>query len=121
MKRTIKNIVMASVVALASSGCSKILDEYNPSGLTAETVFTTPEGFETLVNAAYSYQRWWYGKEECYSMSEMGTDLWTSGAGDTFPDLMKYSNLQGNIGAIATEWQALYSAINVCNAGIGRI
>ena len=121
MKRTIKNIVMASVVALASSGCSKILEEYNPSGLTAETVFTTPEGFESLVNAAYSYQRWWYGKEEGYSMSEMGTDLWMSGAGDTFPDLMKYINLQGNNGAIATEWKALYSAINVCNAGIGRI
>ncbi|WP_324760508.1 RagB/SusD family nutrient uptake outer membrane protein [Sphingobacterium thalpophilum] len=121
MKRTIKNIVMASVVALASAGCSKILDEYNPSGLTAETVFTTPEGFETLVNAAYSYQRWWYGKEEGYSMSEMGTDLWMGGAGDTFPDLMRYSNLQGSNDALKAEWKALYSAVNVCNAGIGRI
>ncbi|MGJ1411301.1 RagB/SusD family nutrient uptake outer membrane protein [Sphingobacterium thalpophilum] len=121
MKRTIKNIVMASVVALASAGCSKILDEYNPSGLTAETVFTTPEGFETLVNAAYSYQRWWYGKEEGYSMSEMGTDLWMGGAGDTFPDLMRYSNLQGSNDALKAEWKALYSAVNVCNAGVGRI
>lgn len=121
MKRTIKNIVMASVVALASSGCSKILDEYNPSGLTSESVFATPEGFESLVNAAYAYQRWWYGKEEGYSLSEMGTDLWMSGAGDTFPDLMKYINLQGNNAALEAEWKALYSAVNVCNAGIGRI
>ncbi|CAM3448267.1 RagB/SusD family nutrient uptake outer membrane protein [Sphingobacterium prati] len=121
MKRKIKNIVVASLVVLASSSCSKILDEYNPSGLTSETVFATPEGFESLVNAAYSYQRWWYGKEEGYSISEMGTDLWMSGAGDTFPDLMKYINLQGNNAALATEWKALYSAVNICNAGIARI
>ncbi len=121
MKRNIKNIIIASLLVLGASGCSKILDEYNPSGLTSETVFTTPEGFESLVNAAYAYQRWWYGKEEGYSMSEMGTDLWMSGAGDTFPDLMKYINLQGGNAAIQSEWKALYSAVNVCNAGIERI
>jgi len=104
-----------------SLSCKKSLEENNPSGITAESVFTTPEGFETLVNAAYSYQRWWYGKEEGMSMSEMGTDLWMSGAGDGTTDLTQYLNLQGNNGAITTEWQQLYAAINQCNAGINRI
>jgi hypothetical protein len=52
--------------------------------------------FETLVNAAYSYSRFWYGKEEGYSISEMGTDIWTNGSGDVFPQLSTYNNLQGS-------------------------
>jgi hypothetical protein len=112
-------IVLAGLTLTVS--CKKPLEEYNPSGITAESVFTTPEGFETLVNAAYSYQRWWYGKEEGYSLSEMGTDLWMSGAGDASTDLTQYINLQGTNAALTTEWQQLYAAINLCNAGITRI
>lgn len=115
-----KGLVIISMLALSSS-CQKSLEEYNPSGITAESVFTTPEGFETLVNAAYSYQRWWYGKEEGFSISEMGTDLWMSGAGDAYTDLTQYLNLQATNGAITTEWQQLYAAVNLCNAGINRI
>jgi hypothetical protein len=120
-----KNYIYKGLIVLAgltlTVSCKKSLEEYNPSGITAESVFTTPEGFETLVNAAYSYQRWWYGKEEGYSLSEMGTDLWMSGAGDVTTDLTQYINLQGTNGAITTEWQQLYAAINLCNAGIKRI
>ena len=98
-----------------------MLEEKDLSGITAESVFTTPAGFETLVNAAYSYQRWWYGKEEGYGMAEMGTDLWMSGAGDVTTDLTQYINLQGTNAAVTTEWQQLYAAVNLCNAGINRI
>ncbi|UKT66015.1 RagB/SusD family nutrient uptake outer membrane protein [Pedobacter mucosus] len=115
-----KGFVLVSLLALSTS-CQKSLDEYNPTGITAESVFTTPEGFETLVNAAYSYQRWWYGKEEGFGISEMGTDLWMSGAGDAYTDLTQYLNLQATNGAITTEWQQLYAAVNLCNAGINRI
>lgn len=116
---TVCMVALFALFVLAS--CKKNLEEYNPSGTTAETVYTTPAGFESLVNAAYSFQRWWYGKEEGYSVSEMGTDLWMSGAGDVYPDLTKYVNLQAGNGALTTEWQNLYAAINLCNAGINRI
>lgn len=112
-------ILFSGLVALSS--CKKMLEEKNLSGITAESVYTTPAGFETLVNAAYSYQRWWYGKEEGYGMAEMGTDLWTSGAGDVTTDLTQYINLQGTNTAVTTEWQQLYSAVNLCNAGINKI
>jgi len=115
-----KGMVFVCLLTLTLS-CKKSLEENNPSGITAESVFTTPEGFETLVNAAYSYQRWWYGKEEGMSISEMGTDLWMSGAGDATTDLTQYLNLQGTNSALTTEWQQLYAAINQCNAGINRI
>lgn len=109
------------LLALSFTACNNVLKEYNPSGLTAESVYTTPEGFETLVNAAYSYQRWWYGKEEGYNIAETGTDIWTSGAGEVYRDLTQYLNLQGNNGALASEWREFYAAINLCNAGINRI
>jgi hypothetical protein len=115
-----KGLLLLSVLTFTAS-CQKSLNEYNPSGMTAESVFSTPEGFETLVNAAYSYQRWWYGKEEGFGLSEMGTDIWMSGAGDVATDLTQYINLQGTNGAITTEWQQLYAAVNLCNTGVNRI
>ncbi|QDK80991.1 RagB/SusD family nutrient uptake outer membrane protein [Spirosoma sp. KCTC 42546] len=101
--------------------CNDVLEEYNPSGLTAETVYTTPEGFETLVNAAYTYQRWWYGKEEAHNIAETGTDIWTSGSGETDRGLTQYLNLQGSDTYLTTEWREFYAAINLCNGGINRI
>lgn len=120
-----KHFIYKGLIVLAgltlSVSCKKALEEKNYTGITPESVFTTPEGFETLVNGVYSYQRWWYGKEEGYSMSEMGTDLWMSGAGDVTTDLTQYLNLQSANKAISTEWQQLYAVINLCNTGINRI
>src|SRR5687768_7113764 len=119
MRVSFISLALSFIVMLTS--CKKTLTEYNPSGLTAESVYTTPEGFETLVNAAYSYQRWWYGKEEGYNISETGTDIWTSGSGEVYRDLTTYQNLQGSNGALTTEWRELYAAVNICNGGINRI
>ncbi|MBO0356395.1 RagB/SusD family nutrient uptake outer membrane protein [Hymenobacter sp. BT186] len=121
MKISRISLGLAACALAVLSSCEKQLEEYNPSGLTAETVYTTPAGFETLVNAAYSYTRWWYGKEDGYSASEMGTDLWQRGAGDVNPDLTDYTTLQGSSRALEALWGKLYAAVNLCNAGINRI
>jgi hypothetical protein len=121
MKRYINIFIIFLLGAGLLAACNKQLEEYNPTGLTIDQVFSTPDGFETLVNAAYSYNRWWYGKEEGYNMAEMGTDLWTSGTGDKYPDLTQYINLQASNGVMSVLWRQLYSAINLCNTGIGRI
>jgi hypothetical protein len=107
--------------------CKKTLEEFNPSQNTAETVYTSPEGFETLVNAAYSYNRNWYGKEDGFGLSEMGTDLWTAGsesfaaasglAGENRP-LILYQNLSPVNQNVTRLWKQLYAAINLCNTGI---
>src|SRR5690606_41886022 len=94
MKNIVFKWIAGALLLSVTMSCSDMIEEYNPSGITSETVYNTPQGFETLINAAYSYQRWWTGKEEGYSLSEMGTDLWMSGAGDIYPDLTKYVNLQ---------------------------
>jgi hypothetical protein len=116
------SLVLTIVFMVTLVSCKKELTETNPSGLTAETVFTTAAGFETLVNATYTYSRFWYGKEEGYSVLEMGTDLWTSGSGDVYPQLTQYNNLQGaNTVALTTLWNNTYAAINLCNTGIAKI
>jgi hypothetical protein len=113
--------VLWLLTALMWMSCQQQLEEYNPGGLTAEGVFSTPEGFESLVNATYSYSRWWYGKEDGYNIAEMGTDLWTSGTGDKFTDLTNYNNLQATNTAVSSLWKQLYAAVNLCNMGINRI
>ena len=73
MRLILRRGLAALLLTAPMNGCRLDITEHNPSGTTAETVFTTPAGFETLVNAAYSYTRWWYGKEEGYNIAEMGT------------------------------------------------
>ncbi|MGA9650539.1 RagB/SusD family nutrient uptake outer membrane protein [Pedobacter sp.] len=116
------SLIFAALLLMVAASCKKQLEEYNPSGKTAEAVYTTPAGFDALVSAAYGYQRMWYGKEEGYNMSEMGTDIWMSGAGDISPDLSQYlPSLQSNNGLLNIEWTALYAGVNLCNAGINRV
>jgi len=118
----IKWLFSLACISFIITSCKKKLEEYNPSGLTGSTLYTQAAGFETLVNSAYSYSRFWYGKEEGYTISEMGTDLWTNGTGDVFPQISTYNNLQGNnTVALNLEWNNLYAAINVCNSGIKGI
>ncbi len=107
--------------AVISASCNKKLEEYNPSGITSSTAYTTAKGFETLVNAAYTYTRFWYGKEEGYQISEMGTDIWTGGTGDVYPALSTYKDLQGNLAALSLIWTNFYAAVNLCNTGIAGI
>jgi len=123
MKNIIYKMLLAMIGSAAIfSSCKKDLVEYNPSGLTSSTVYTKAAGFETLVNAAYSYSRFWYGKEEGYSMAEMGTDIWTNGTGDVYPQLSTYNNLQGsNTNSLDLEWNNFYAAVNLCNTGISGI
>ncbi|RAJ77470.1 putative outer membrane starch-binding protein [Chitinophaga dinghuensis] len=121
MKFLNKHILIIAMAAVGLAACNKKLEEFNPGGSTTDAVFSTPEGFESLVNAAYTYNRWWYGKEEGYSIAEMGTDIWTSGTGDKYPDLTNYNNLQGSNSVMSALWKQLYAAVNLCNAGISRI
>jgi len=99
------------------------LDEYNPSGAPADAVWSDPKGFITLVNAAYSEQRSWYGKENGLFMGESGTDLWyNSNRAKYSIETMRYENFTpSTAGFNKAAWKLLYKAINLCNAGIGRI
>jgi hypothetical protein len=102
--------------------CKKYLQEYNPGGLTAESVYSTPAGFESGVSAAYSYNRWLWGKEDGYHLMEVGTDLWMSGVDDPQQEISQYTtNLNAAEDRIAFIWPKVYQAVNLCNTLINRV
>lgn len=84
MKNTIKNLFMASAVAVGAllTGCT--LDEKNPAGFTMESISYSIEGYESLVDNCYfgmervMFGAWrgdWVG---FMGLTEADSDLWTS-------------------------------------------
>jgi hypothetical protein len=110
-------------VLLIVSMASCEIEEYNPSGVTADAIWSTPEGFQTLVNIAYSDQRTWYGKTDGLFMSEAGTDLWFNKEKDGWAkEISKYEDFTPSTGnPNKALWREMHKALNLCNAGIGRI
>jgi hypothetical protein len=127
MHKIIRPLTFALLV-VAASACKDQLEEYNPSGATAEAVFTTPEGFETAVNGAYTYNRTLYGKESGLALLEMGTDIWTnaqsngeSASSNTRPQppLMNYQGLTtDNVWVKNNLWAPCYAGINLVNQAL---
>ncbi len=130
MQQHINKIVLLILVVTAS--CKKqIENEFNPGGATVESLFKTPEGFESVVNATYTYNRSMYGKEEGFALLEAGTDIWTNAAlnGNTgvngiFPNtpLTTYQALiSDNIWVNNNMWVPCYAAINLVNTALKHI
>ena len=103
--------------------CNKKLEEYNPSNPSPETVWSTPGGFVTAVNGAYSFVPYLYGNDENgLFLSEPGTDLWYNYNKVKYDiDVTQYQNFTSGSNPCKGVWTTLYKAVNVCNAGIGRI
>ena len=108
--------------AATISSCNK-LEEYNPGGATADAAYTTPQGFLTLVNAAYGETRYMYGKEDYLFLGESGTDIWINENNGTYAQqLTKYNSLTPSNGnPFRNLWPKIWKGINHCNAGIDRI
>ena len=78
MKSIHLKTVFCSVLlsALFLHSCS--LEEYNPGAFTNETLATSTEGYETLINQCYfAMERFYYGAADWMSLTEGDTDLWT--------------------------------------------
>ncbi|TDW96941.1 RagB/SusD family nutrient uptake outer membrane protein [Dinghuibacter silviterrae] len=112
---------LAAIVILAS--CNKRLNEYNPSNTTADALWSTPQGFVTAVNGAYSWIPFLYGNNENgLFLAEPGTDLWYNYNKVSYDiDLTQYQAFTSASNPCLGVWTTLYKAINQCNAGIGRI
>jgi hypothetical protein len=116
------SVIITAFLVIDLSSCKK-LDEFNPSGSTAEAVWTTPEGFVTAVNAAYADQRNFYGKEDGILMTEGGTDIWFNANKANFANqLTRYEAFtSASSGTSRNSFTTFYKGLNLCNAGIGRI
>jgi starch-binding outer membrane protein, SusD/RagB family len=108
---------------LMGSWYSCDLEEYNPSGTTADIVFSTPEGYEKLVNSIYvNLRKEFYGREDIMFMTETGTDLWfNAGYEDYNNEFSRYKNLTEIKPQLFNLWKRMYDPINLCNAAINRV
>lgn len=117
------NKYMMTVALVAALTSCRKLEEFNPSGSTADAVYTTPAGMLTLVNACYADQRNYYGKEDAILMSEGGTDLWFNANRANYANqLTRYDGFtSSSSGTSRNTYTTLYRGLNLCNTGIGRI
>lgn len=122
INKYILGALLAGTATLTFSSCD--LDEYNPSGETADEVFVTPEGMEYLVNQMYYNFRWkYYGREDPVLYMEASADIWQN-IGNNYDygkQLTRRADLQGDRGQIANAWNRVYDNVNVANAVINRI
>ncbi|MFC6858518.1 RagB/SusD family nutrient uptake outer membrane protein [Zunongwangia atlantica] len=122
MKKGTYLFIAILVILGTFSSCEDFLEEDNKSGLTADAYYGTLEGIEALVNSCYTPMRFWYGKEDGIALTETGTDIFTRGNGMENPPVALYNaELNGANQPIEFHWTRLYSALNTCNAAIGRI
>jgi hypothetical protein len=117
MKSTVKKyiVVASTFLALMTIGCNDVLDEQPRSVLVPE-FFTTAQGLNAGVTAAYASFRYYYANEGGMNLSVYGTDEFTHGQQVTNPPLNVYSaTLNPDGGGTGGVWQRAYIAINTCN------
>jgi hypothetical protein len=119
--KTLKYIFLVCTLILISSLSCEVLDEKIISGVTVDTHYGTPEGFEDAVNAAYQGLRYFYGQEDPCEITVFGTDEYTNGGHGGAHAINKYeAGLNAESESFWNPWQYLYRSINTCNAVVGR-
>lgn len=113
--------VMCVAGCMAINSCS--LEEENPSGgPTVEEYWSTPEGYEKLINGCYyPMSRPLFGGGEDYHLfwAEAGTDLWQGPQGDGWMSpAFTYVGLNAGDGSLGEIWKGPYEGINYCMAAI---
>lgn len=114
-------LFLAAIIAFAS--CQDFLEETNRNQITADVLYSTPEGYDQLVNSCYAYLRTWFGKPVGFGLTEQGTDCYTNAGADSgrMPEMGLYNeDLNSSQQLFAYMWRCLYSGLNTCNAAIAR-
>lgn len=113
---------------LGAVSCNDFLEEENKVGQTADLLYATETGIESLVASSYAYSRTWYGKEAGLGLSEMGSDLFYSGFDNKQKSLNSYrltaESLDANVNdnpCLDQYWEAFFTAVNVCNTALEYI
>lgn len=115
--KKIANIISAfAAVVLLGTGCTKELDEENHSKLT-EDFFSTSQGIQSGLNAAYGGLRSLYGPEEgLEAFTNIGTDELRTANGNRTANVANYNtSFNSNNEFSSSIWNNCYQWINTCN------
>ncbi len=116
MKRFGYKVAFGLAMTVGVSACS--LDEWNPSTVDVETGYKYKDGFESLINYCYDGLYYFYGKIDGIGAMEMGTDLWANVANNETGFILYNSNMNAQLGTLATIWNGMYATVNYCNTAI---
>jgi hypothetical protein len=126
MKTTKKYILLALIVGISGLlGCSKFLDETDPSNFTVGAYFTKPEQARTSVNAIYASLRDPMGGDfggAPWTMQEFATGQAATDLGQAVNSyfIKDLKNTAEN-GYGRTYWQSYYKGIGNANLSIANI
>lgn len=113
-------ILTVLAILLVGQSCKDVLKEDVISSIGNDYI-NTPKGFEDASKAAYASLRIFYGTENGLTLSEYGTDLFTTGADGSYKGFHFYdTQLNSFVDYLQITWEELYRGINTCNAVIGR-
>lgn len=119
--QNLKFLIPAFVLAMLLIASCDVLNEEVISGVTAETFYSIPEGFEAAVNASYAPLRNFYGSEVGANVTVMGTDIITHGGHGNYHHMDQYeSALNSEEESFWDLWRVFYQGINTTNAAISR-
>jgi hypothetical protein len=113
-KRMLWGLALAGLTACVDLGEDLV-------GVVTTEYFSTPAGLEAAVNGAYAQLQGFFGREEAMALTEMGTDMWSTGDQGGY----KYMNthdagLSPTIGQVQFPWNSFYRGINTSNTIVER-
>jgi hypothetical protein len=114
MKRLPIYILAALLIVTINSGCNKKLEEKPISNLTPD-FFTTSQGFQAGLDAAYAGFRTIYGPDTYFEMAVGGTDEFQAGVDGTGALVRYSSGFNTSDGTVLGIWKNCYTYINTCN------
>jgi hypothetical protein len=115
--KNIINLFLSGMLVLLMTGCSKLLKEEPRSVLTPQ-FFATVQGFQQGLDAAYAGTRLFWGNQDYFTITVIGTDEFKRGI-DGNSDINVYaSNYTPQTGVINNNWRNAYTFINTCNGVI---
>jgi len=97
------------------TGCSDFLKEENKSNIISDEYYATSEGYEKLINSAYSSLRSVYSAPWVFCA---GTDMYVEGRTEQPVGLSEYRNLIADDTEVLSFYTNLYKGIQIINTAI---
>jgi starch-binding outer membrane protein, SusD/RagB family len=106
--------ILAGVVMMTMS-CNKQLQEH-PQAIVTPSFFSTAQGFQSGLDAAYGGMRNLWGTENLFTTTCIGTDEFITGNDGTGNNINYYSSAYNSSdGKLSGIWNSCYTFINTCN------
>jgi hypothetical protein len=107
-----KILIYCTGLLIALTGCNKKLEE-KPDSILVPSFFQTAQGLQAGLDAAYGGMRNFWGAQELFTVTVIGTDEFTRGNdGNSDINLYSYTSTHNTTTIL---WRAAYIFINTCN------